>query len=104
MPENKDPSTAATLRGALLIILACFVVWVLSDLLLVVFAAILLATLLRGAALALARVTRLPTPISLLLVAVAVIAVFAGLAYLVGPRLIDEGERLGMTATLIVLA
>jgi len=68
--------------------------WFLRDVLLLVFASILLAVLLRGAAVRLRRYTRLPTGASLALVLALIIGGFAVLATWQGPRVTEEVEIL----------
>jgi predicted PurR-regulated permease PerM len=64
--------------------------WFLRDVLVLVFASILLAVLLRGAAVRLRRYTRLPTGASLALVLALIIGAFAVLATWQGPRVTEE--------------
>ncbi len=64
--------------------------WFLRDVLVLIFASILLAVLLRGAAVRLRRYTRLPTGASLALVLALIIGAFAGLATWQGPRVTEE--------------
>lgn len=69
-------------------------VWLLSDVLTVVFAASLLAVILHGVARLLHRFTRLPYWLSLTIVVITIMALLAGLAILAGPGLSDQAVKL----------
>jgi predicted PurR-regulated permease PerM len=78
------------LVGAVVILL----IWVLSDDVLLIFLAILLAAMLDGIAGWLHRTTRLPEHVALAVVTVTIVVLVCGLAYWVGPRFADEGKQL----------
>jgi predicted PurR-regulated permease PerM len=78
------------LVGAVVILL----IWVLSDVVLLIFLAILLAAMLDGIAGWLHRTTRLPEHVALAVVTVTIVVLVCGLAYWVGPRFADEGKQL----------
>lgn len=69
-------------------------IWLISDVLMVVFAAALLAVILHGVARLLHRFTGLPYVASLLIVVVVLLAVLAGLGILAGPGLAQEAGKL----------
>src|SRR6195952_4027478 len=101
MPEpTPDPRTAVLGRiydllryvvAATVVILA---VWLLSDILTVVFAAALLAVILHGISSLLQRYTHLPYWASLIIVVLVLLAALAGLGILAGPGLSQEASRL----------
>ena len=68
--------------------------WTLSDVVMLVFAAILLAVLLRGAALLLARYTRLPVGGALAVIILLLVSVCGGFGWYFGPRFVSEGQQL----------
>ena len=94
--ETADPraSIAATLRTALIIAGFGILFWLLSDILLLVFTAVLLAVLLRGVALMLHRVIHLPVGVSLALVTLLSLAGAAGFVLVIGQRFANEGQQL----------
>lgn len=69
-------------------------VWILSDLLLLVFAAILCAIALRALLVPLAQSTNMPEPLALLVVVVSISTLGAALALQFGTRLADQTEYL----------
>ena len=69
-------------------------VWLLSDILTVVFAAALLAVILHGISSLLQRYTPLPYWASLIIVLLVLLAALAGLGILAGPGLSQEASRL----------
>ena len=69
-------------------------IWLLSDVLTVVFASALLAIILHGVAMLLRRVTRLPYWAALSIVAVAIVALLVGLGMYAGPGLSDQAVKL----------
>lgn len=69
-------------------------IWLLSDVLTVVFAASLLAVILHGVARLLHHFTRLPYWLSLTIVVITIMALLAGLAILAGPGLGDQVVKL----------
>ncbi|MBV8092002.1 MAG: AI-2E family transporter [Acetobacteraceae bacterium] len=70
------------------------VVWVLSDVLLLVFMAVLLAAMLSGLTNTLRHWTRLPHGIALTMVCIIILAICAGVSWWAGPRLADEVKQL----------
>jgi predicted PurR-regulated permease PerM len=94
-PRSEGPPRLATIAqwvaiGGTLVL----AVWLVSDLVLVVFLAILIAIMLRGVSDWLAHHTGLPRHAMLAVVAVGAAAALLGLAYYIGPRLVSEGETL----------
>jgi predicted PurR-regulated permease PerM len=87
-------SATALLGWALVLVAAVALLWALSDVVLLVFAAILLAVLLRGAAQLLVRLVGLPINLSLAVVVILALLIVAGFAWLFGPRFISEGQQL----------
>ncbi len=69
-------------------------VWLLSDVLTVVFAAALLAVILHGVANLLHRFTRMPYWAALTIVAVGILVLLGGLIALAGPGLSDQASKL----------
>jgi predicted PurR-regulated permease PerM len=92
--SKSSPSTAEVLRAGLLAFAGIVLLWALSDLVLVVFAAVLLSVLLRGAAGMLSRVTGLRVNSSLAIVTVFIVGGAALFAILLGPRFLAEGKQL----------
>ncbi len=72
----------------------CLLLGALSDVVLLVFAAILLAVLLRGVSEQFSGKTRLPVNLALALVAVMVVAAVGAFSWTVGPRFVREGQQL----------
>ena len=89
-----DPlaSIAVTLRAAALAGAAALLLWFLSDVVLLVFAAVLIGVILRGLAGGLHRLTGLSVHWCLAATTIAIAAVAAALAWRVGPRLVHEGH------------
>ena len=85
---------AAVLQWTAGIVAALFVVWLLGDVLLLVFAAALAALGLRGIADLLARVTRLGPGASLFVVVVIILVVLGAALGWAGPRLMSEASQL----------
>jgi predicted PurR-regulated permease PerM len=82
------------LRVALVGAVVILLIWILSDVVLLIFFAILLAAMLDGIASWLHHRTRLPEHAALAIVTVAIVVLACGLAYWVGPRFADEGKQL----------
>lgn len=95
-PDGPDAlrTIAHILRGAFIILGAAVLVWVLADAVLVIFLAVLVATLLRGLGTELHRMTRLPMTPAVLVVFLLLTALVCGTLYWIGPRLADEGQQL----------
>lgn len=85
---------AAVLQWTAGVVAVLFVVWLLGDVLLLVFAAALAALGLRGVADLLARVTRLGSGTSLLMVVVIILVVLGATLGWAGPRLVNEASQL----------
>ncbi len=106
MPSNSPlRSIAVSLRIALLGALALLLVWLLSDVLLLIFAAILMACVLHGGATKIREWTGLPRGVALLLLVVVVLVVIGGSIWWRGPKIasqtseiaqnfVQQGERL----------
>ncbi len=80
---------ATVLGGAIILVL-----WALSDVVLLIFLAVLIGAMLRGLADGLTRATRLPSAISLAVVSIVLLAFIGGIAWWTGPRFIKEGQQL----------
>lgn len=82
------------LRLALAATAIILTIWLLKDVLTVVFAASLLAVILHGVAGLLRRATRLPYWASLLIVVLGIAAALVGLGLVAGPGLEDQADKL----------
>jgi predicted PurR-regulated permease PerM len=97
---SEDARTAALdriyslLRLALIGLVACAALWLLADLLTVVFVAALLAVILDGVVGRLMKATRLPHWAALVAVVAGLLAMFAGIVFLAGPGLSDQADKL----------
>lgn len=91
-----QPSLAAriTIGWIVLLVTAATLVWALSHVLLIIFFAILLALVLRGAANWLAELLHVSPRLMLGVVYLVVVLAGAGLVYWIGPRLIAQGQDL----------
>jgi predicted PurR-regulated permease PerM len=87
-------SVAGTLRWAALGGMLLFALWLLSDVCLLVFAAVLVASVLRGASDWVASTFHLRPGWSLILATVFVVALAGGLVWWRGPVIIDEASQL----------
>ncbi|MDP9096016.1 MAG: AI-2E family transporter, partial [Pseudomonadota bacterium] len=95
MPSQTDEhSIAVTLRVALLGGLALLLIWLLSDVLLVIFASVLMACVLHGGATKIHHWTGLGRGWSLLLLIVVVLAVFVGGFWLRGPMIAEQSGQI----------
>ncbi|MDQ2801901.1 MAG: AI-2E family transporter [Pseudomonadota bacterium] len=92
----RDPvrTIAHILRATAIVAGIAALLWALSDAVLVIFLALLFATMLRGLGKELHRLTRLNITIAVLVVFFALIALICGFGYWVGPRLANEGQQL----------
>ena len=90
----RDTSTARTLRIIAAGAAVLLVIWLFSDVLLMIFLAVLLAAILRSMSDWIARRTRLPGRVALAGVSLLLVATLAVLVYLIGPKLIDQGAVL----------
>ena len=96
-PRPREDSLAAiagTLRIGLIAVLVGTVFWVLADIVLLIFAAIMLAVLLRGLADIVSRHTPIRPIFAVLLVSLAVVLVFGGFIAWTGPQILTEGQAL----------
>lgn len=96
-PPSREESLAAiagVLRIALIGALVGILFWVLADIVLLVFAAIMLAVLLRGLADELARYLPIRPLLAVLLVSLAVMLIFGGFLAWIGPQILTEGQQL----------
>ena len=82
------------LRIALVGTVIVLAVWLLSDLLTVVFAAALLAVILHGVANLLRRFTRLPYWAALVIVSLVAVGLLVALGFVAGPGLVDQVTKL----------
>lgn len=89
-------STALTrlLRNGILVALGVLLLWLVADWLLIIFAGILLAILLRGLSFWLSAQTRLPIPWSLVAVVVAILVIAAGVVYFIAPNASQQLDQL----------
>ena len=92
--DHARHSIAVTLRVALLAALALLLVWTLSGVLLLVFAAVLVACVLHGGAQKIAGVTGLPRGWALLLLVVVLLAVFSGAIWWRGPAVAEQAGEI----------
>jgi len=84
----------ALLRTTVILGAAILVIWALSDVILLIFLAVLIGAMLRGLADWLTRLTRLPTWATLALVTVVLVLLVGGIGWWVGPRFVKEGQQL----------
>lgn len=84
----------ALLRLVVVIASIMLALWILGDLLTVLFAATLLAVILNGVAGLLRRYTRLPHRAALILVVLAIVILLTGLAVLAGPGISQQASTL----------
>ncbi len=95
--ETDQHSIATTLRIALLGGLALLLVYLLSDVLLVIFASVLMACVLHGGATKIHRWTGLGRGWSLLLLIVVITVVFAGGFWLRGPEIVNQTGQIAQS-------
>jgi predicted PurR-regulated permease PerM len=84
----------ATVRATVILAATVFVVWVLSDVLLLIFLAVLIGAMLRGLADWLTRFTGLPTWATLTLVSLALVLLLGGIFWWIGPQFVSQGRQL----------
>lgn len=84
----------ATLRWLAILGGVVLLVWLLSDIVLLIFMAVLLAVMLRGVADWAARHTGISRNAMLAIVTVGVAVIVAAFLYYIGPRLIDQSQAL----------
>jgi predicted PurR-regulated permease PerM len=92
--RREADDAARTLRGIAIAAALVLIVWVLSDLLLLIFLAVLIAVMLRGAADWAARHTGAPEQAMLAVVTVGAAASLVGFLYYLGPRLVSQSQAL----------
>lgn len=93
--DARPPFVSRFTLGRIAVVVAAVVlVWALSDVALLIFFAVLLAVVLRGAADWLAARTGARVGLMLALVSIAVVAVLVGFAFWIGPELVREGNSL----------
>lgn len=93
-PRRMTDSVARTLGVIAVAAAIIMLVWLLSDIVLLIFLAVLIAVMLRGAANWIARQTGAPEIAMLAVVTLAVAAFLAGFLYDVGPRLVAQSQDL----------
>lgn len=91
---SANASIAVTLRGTVIVAAVALAIWLLSSLVLVVFMAVLLAVILRGASDGLAARTRAPPNLMLAVVSIGFAILVIGFLYYVGPRLAAQSQDL----------
>jgi predicted PurR-regulated permease PerM len=84
----------ATIRATIILAATVFVIWVLSDVILLIFLAVLLGAMLRGLADWLAGLTGLPTWATLTLVSVTLVLLVGGIFWWIGPQFVSQGRQL----------
>lgn len=88
-------SLATTARALLLVLIAAALFWLLADIVLLIFAAALIAVALRGISDSLARRSKIGPLMSLFLVAMALFSGFIMLGFWFGPSFAHEFRQLG---------
>jgi len=93
---TRDPTLtiARILRATVIAVGVIALIWMLSDAFLVIFLAVLMATMLRGLGSQLHRHTGLPIGVAVLVVFLLLLALVFGAADWIGPRLASEGQQL----------
>src|SRR3954452_9063720 len=91
MPREKTVRTLRVIAGTSAIILA---VWVLSDVILIIFFAALLAVLLRGVAGAAVRSTHAAEGVMLAAITLPTASALFGFGYWLGPQLVAQVQQL----------
>ena len=87
------------LRLVVVLTVLILAVWLLSDVLMVVFASALLAVILHGVAMLLRRATGLPYWASLTIVALGILVFLVGLGVIAGPGLSEQAIKLRQVVT-----
>ena len=82
------------MRACAILVGVAALLWALSDAVLIIFLAILLATLLRGLGQELVRFTRMNVTVAVLLVSLALVVLVCGLSWWVGPKFVGEAQQL----------
>lgn len=96
IPPTRDPlrSIAHILRTVCIVVAVGALLWAMADAFLVIFLAVLISAMLRGLGNALARRTRLPVGVAVVLVFFLLLLAVVAAGYWIGPRLIAEGRQL----------
>jgi len=94
---NGAAKIARTLQVIAIIGAVILAIWLLSDIVLLIFLAILIAVILRGVSDWGARHTRLGEHAMLAIVTIAAFALLAGFLYYIGPRLVSQSQDLWST-------
>lgn len=94
MSRTSNVPASANMRTALLLVVGGILVWALSDIVLLVFAAVLLAVALRGMANGLSRLTGMPVTLSLAVVSLLGVVFVGVFIWLFGMRFATEGQQL----------
>ena len=96
LPPTRDPlrSIAHILRTACIVVAVGALLWVMADAFLVIFLAVLIATVLRGLGTSLARRTGIGVTVAVVVVFFLLLAALAAGAYWIGPRLAAEATQL----------
>ena len=100
LPVGTDARAAALerifalLRLVAVVAAVALALWLLSEILVLVFAAALLAVILHGTASLLRRVTRLPHWAALAIVVLLIVVLLGGLGYAAGPGLVEQADLL----------
>lgn len=96
LPPTRDPlrSIAHILRTACIVVAVGALLWAMADAFLVIFLAVLIATVLRGLGTSLARRTGIGVTVAVVVVFFLLLAALAAGAYWIGPRLAAEATQL----------
>lgn len=92
--EGSRRDLVAILRLYLLVALGLLAIWLLSEVLLLIFMGVLIAALLCGLTTILRRLTGMPRWLALTLVALGLAAICLGVIYWAGPSFVQEGVQL----------
>jgi predicted PurR-regulated permease PerM len=90
----RAPTTAATLRVIAVAAGLLLLAWLLANVLLLIFAAVLLAVILRGMTNAIMRCTGIRDGIALATGTILLALTLSGMIYYLGPRLVTQGQEL----------
>ncbi len=97
VPGSPSINPAVLVKATLIIggvVLFAFLLWYLSDVLLLFFGAVVVAVILRSLAALLENHTPVRSPCSLVLSGLAVVALIAGFIFLLGTQIAAEGSNL----------
>lgn len=93
-PASAAGSIARTLQAIAIVAFTLLIVWLLSDIVLLIFMAILVAVMLRGVSNWAARHTGLSRNLMLAVVTIFLFTLLLGLLYYIGPRLVAQSQGL----------